>query len=311
MYPVDYRIATLQLYNYFQSMRKTSEALNVSIASISRWTKRLQPLHRKRKYIKLSDALVIFVQQLVNKDPSLKCSQLVILINDHFQLSVSRQLVHLVLKRLNYSYKRIRKRGISTKKQLLQEAFLRKFYNLPNDSNIISIDESGFDQRPIPIYGYSLKGKQAICNYNPSMERRRHSLLMAISNKGYQHYSIVKESVKSSTFQKFIESLDLPKGSYLLMDNASIHKSVFLKLYLQSKDCNIIFTPPYSPEYNPIELVFGFIKNDYYKSRYSSNFNIESSIQSSVSRVNHEHIINCFKHVNNLISHEFTNLQTI
>ena len=36
MYPVDYRIATLQLYNYFQSMRKTSEALNVSIASISR-----------------------------------------------------------------------------------------------------------------------------------------------------------------------------------------------------------------------------------------------------------------------------------
>ena len=55
------------------------------------------------------------------------------------------------------------------------------------------------------------------------------------------------------------------------MDNASIHKTKELKEILNHKKYNVVYTPPYSPEFNPIEMVFGNIKHHYYKHRYDSN----------------------------------------
>lgn len=202
----------------------------------------------------------------------------------------------MILKRLNFSYKRIRKRGKSNKKEELKQIFLSKIKEL-NDQTIISIDESGFDHHAFPIYGYSLKGKRAILTYKPSNDRKHHSLLMAISSKGGKHYQITSERVNSIAFVDFIKSLPLRPNTILLMDNASIHKSKALKDYLDYIRCSIIFTPPYSPEYNPIELIFGIIKNKYYKLRYKDNFNIIKSINESISSVTADHIMNSFNHV--------------
>ena len=41
MYHISFRQATLNLYSYFGSMRKTALVLKVSVASISRWTRRI------------------------------------------------------------------------------------------------------------------------------------------------------------------------------------------------------------------------------------------------------------------------------
>ena len=142
MYPIDYRRATLLLYDYFQSMRKTSDALKVSIASISRWSKRIDPKKKQGIRTKLSDAMVICVQHAISKDPSLKCTELVALVKETFNVSVSRQLVHMILKRLNYSFKRVRKRGISKQKESRKEHFLQEISNVPKDTLMVSIDDS-------------------------------------------------------------------------------------------------------------------------------------------------------------------------
>jgi DNA invertase Pin-like site-specific DNA recombinase len=57
MYPLEFRKAVLQLYTYFNSMRKTALALKISIASISRWTKKLEPKQYVRKNIKTSSSM--------------------------------------------------------------------------------------------------------------------------------------------------------------------------------------------------------------------------------------------------------------
>jgi DNA-binding MarR family transcriptional regulator len=61
MYPLEFREAVIQLYNYFNSMRRTALVLKVSIATISRWTKTLEPKKYVRKNIKTSDALKSFI----------------------------------------------------------------------------------------------------------------------------------------------------------------------------------------------------------------------------------------------------------
>jgi transposase len=283
-------------------MRKTAKALNISIASLSRWSKSISPKERKRSKVKLSDAMIVYIQQLVTSNPSFKCIDLVSKVNKEFNVNISRQLVHLILKRLGFSFKRLKKRGKSNCKEELKKLFISRMVNLPKDVTIVSIDESGFDQRVAPIYGYSLKGKQAIMEYQTSNDRHHYSLLMAIGSNGTQHYIINKGSINSQCFLEFIKTLDLTKGTILLMDNASIHKSKSLQEYTTSKGFVICFTPPYSPEFNPIEMVFGMVKNDYYKLRYQSNFVIEKAIATSVSKVTKSNIINCFEHVHSDIA---------
>jgi transposase len=39
-----------------------------------------------------------------------------------------------------------------------------------------------------------------------------------------------------------------------------------------AKGYRALFTPPYSPEFNPIEMIFGTIKNEFYTIRYDADF---------------------------------------
>jgi isftu1 transposase len=57
----------------------------------------------------------------------------------------------------------------------------------------------------------------------------------------------------------------LPKlkpNSVVVMDNASFHKSKTLKDLFESHNIQLIFLPPYSPDLNPIEKIWGNVKKE-------------------------------------------------
>ena len=45
------------------------------------------------------------------------------------------------------------------------------------------------------------------------------------------------------------------------IDNASWHKTLAVKEYCEKNKITLLFLPPYSPEYNPIERVWSFLKS--------------------------------------------------
>ena len=53
---------------------------------------------------------------------------------------------------------------------------------------------------------------------------------------------------------------ELPVNSVIVMDNATFHRKKRLILLAESKSHKIIFLPPYSPEYNPIENFWAQLK---------------------------------------------------
>jgi transposase len=46
----------------------------------------------------------------------------------------------------------------------------------------------------------------------------------------------------------------------ILMDNAIIHRTVEVKEFLKDNNIKTIYNVPYSPQFNPIELVINVIK---------------------------------------------------
>jgi len=52
----------------------------------------------------------------------------------------------------------------------------------------------------------------------------------------------------------------LPPGSVLVLDNARFHHGARITDLVEAAGCSLLYLPPYSPDLNPIELVWSWIK---------------------------------------------------
>ena len=82
-------------------------------------------------------------------------------------------------------------------------------------------------------------------------------------------------TMDSSLFETWFEFHllpSLPKNAFIMMDNASFHRKSRLYPLAQSAGMTLIFLPPYSPELNPIEHFWSWLKRHLRKtlSQYSS-----------------------------------------
>ena len=128
--------------------------------------------------------------------------------------------------------------------------------------NVVSIDETAFYVKDCPRYGYALRGRRARLMLGKPVRGvfRRCTILAAITKHGILDYTVIEGSCNQHSFAEFIRRLDMPQASVVLMDNVGFHKTNTVKQALQDRGFEALFTPPYSPWCNPIELAFSKIK---------------------------------------------------
>ena len=49
-------------------------------------------------------------------------------------------------------------------------------------------------------------------------------------------------------------------GQVVVMDNLSAHKGGRVRQMIEGRGCELLYLPPYSPDYNPIEEAFAKLK---------------------------------------------------
>ena len=86
------------------------------------------------------------------------------------------------------------------------------------------------------------------------------------------------------------------------MDNLSVHRSNAVKDRMTEMSIPYIFGPPYSPDYNPIELVFSIAKRELKINRLRAilngqRFNIKKNVMKTFNSINVMKIANCINHV--------------
>lgn len=73
----------------------------------------------------------------------------------------------------------------------------------------------------------------------------------------------VEGATTATIFEAYIErvlSPTLRAGQIVVMDNLSARKGKRVKELIESRSCEVLFLPSYSPDYNPIEEAFSKIK---------------------------------------------------
>jgi transposase len=91
------------------------------------------------------------------------------------------------------------------------------------------------------------------------------TLLSSISKERGMGASLVVEgSTNGTVFQTYLEDVLLPtlkRGQVMVMDNLSAHKGERVRELIEAKGCELLYLPPYSPDFNPIEQAFSKLKS--------------------------------------------------
>ena len=75
---------------------------------------------------------------------------------------------------------------------------------------------------------------------------------------------VLSGAVNGTVFYSYIEQCVVPtlkSGDILFMDNLSAHKVAGLEELIQACGAHLIYLPPYSPDFNPIELAWSKVKS--------------------------------------------------
>ena len=136
-------------------------------------------------------------------------------------------------------------------------------------SMLIWLDESGCDRRNARRkYGYSIRGTRPV-EHRLLIRGVQYSAIPIMSTSGLQNIFLAEGTINGDRFRYFVRNYLLPilrpfntinPLSVVIMDNASIHHVQSTIDLIESAGSQVVFLPPYSPDLNPLEPVFGTVK---------------------------------------------------
>jgi len=153
----------------------------------------------------------------------------------------------------------------------LREEYQKILNQIPKE-NLIYLDESGFDLNMKKEYGWKIRGKRLYDNKSGNRKNKRITVISAYSNKTKQLIAPMyfEGNTDTEIFNQWIVEFLIPElkpNQTIIMDNATFHKSQRTIELIKSANCNILYLPPYSPDFNPIEQKWGHVKNSVKKIR--------------------------------------------
>ena len=142
-------------------------------------------------------------------------------------------------------------------------AFTEQLSQYKQDNRpIIYLDESGFKSNDYRPYAYAPKG-QTCCDTHDWQLKNLTNAIGAIHNGQLFSVGLYNQSINSGIFHHWVKTLllpQLPANSVVVMDNATFHKRQDVQDLFGNAGHTILWLPPYSPDLNPIEHTWAWIK---------------------------------------------------
>jgi transposase len=111
-------------------------------------------------------------------------------------------------------------------------------------------------------YGWALKGQRAH-GHVPKNWGDNVSMMAAIGIEGLRTLGTLEGAVDGEAFGGWVEHFLAPKlkpGDIVLWDNLSVHKVASAREAISAAGAQLVWLPPYSPDFNPIEECWSKLK---------------------------------------------------
>ena len=163
---------------------------------------------------------------------------------------------------------------------------------------LVFVDEMGTNTSLSPLYAWAPRGERAFCSV-PRNRGPNTTLLSSMTLEGMGTTLAVEGATKREVFETDVERVLAPTllpGQVVVMDNLTAHKGDRVKELIEEQGCELLYLPPYSPDFNPIEEAFSKIKGLVRKAEARSREALVDAIGRGISMITAEDARGFFDH---------------
>ena len=133
----------------------------------------------------------------------------------------------------------------------------------------------------------------------PDTRFHRTTILSSVRLNGTTIPMVFEGALNGNTFRAYIDQMLVPSlkpGDIVVMDNLSSHKVIGISEAIEAAGASVLYLPPYSPDLNPIELMWSKIKAILRKLKVRSKELLDAAIVCAFDSVSHSDIVAWFSH---------------
>jgi transposase len=163
---------------------------------------------------------------------------------------------------------------------------------------LVFVDECGVYTSLSPIYGYAPRGERLHLSV-PRNRGKNTTLLCSMTLCGMGESLVVEGATTARVFETYVERVLAPSlrpGQIVVMDNLGAHRPKRIGELIEGRGCELVYLPPYSPDYNPIEEAFAKTKNLLRKAAARSKEALVEAIGAALSAVSAADARGFFEH---------------
>ena len=127
---------------------------------------------------------------------------------------------------------------------------------------LVFVDECSTNIALATLYARAPKGERARGSA-PRNWGKNVTLICSLSAEGVGAAMSVEGATDGAAFETYVEHFLLPTlkaGQVVVMDNLQVHKGARVRKLIEGAGAEVLFLPPYSPDFSPIEEAFSKVK---------------------------------------------------
>jgi transposase len=167
-----------------------------------------------------------------------------------------------------------------------------------NAKDLVFIDESGANLKMYQSYARALGGER-VKMPSPFNPGKRFSLIGAICHERILAAMYGEWSTNTDIFIEFLDNYlcpELKPTHKVVLDNVAFHKGELVKNKIEATGAELIFLPPYSPEFSPIENMWSKIKTSLRKFSARTVEEFHQAVSFAFKEIKNLDLVSWFKH---------------
>ena len=127
---------------------------------------------------------------------------------------------------------------------------------------LVFIDESGEKTDMTRTRGRAPRGVRVV-EPVPAGHWQTTTMIAAVRTSGPCAAAVVSGATDSDVFRAYVEHVlvpDLRAGDVVVLDNLQPHKAAGVAEMIEAAGATLLYLPPYSPDFNPIENMWSKVK---------------------------------------------------
>ena len=109
----------------------------------------------------------------------------------------------------------------------------------------------------------------------------------------------IEAATDGEVFLAYLERVlgpQLRPGDVVVMDNLSAHKVAGVREAIEAHGAQLLYLPPYSPDFNPIEQCWAQVKQSLRAAKARALPRLEECLAEALSKVTPQNMQACFQH---------------